>query len=198
MTKRNKNGNIKQRYRTPNNDGEVAVQIGGPLFIQIVTLLNSYHEVRKVERFKPEEPIDEKDYQFFIYLKNGKKFELRYGKLKSGKFEGFFFKHPKVNNGNYTPIDSEVKIKGLKEFLRLNFTQTKRQGKHILRFSAQKTVLCKTNICTKCGGSGYIRVYFKIDNGVCFKCNKDGHIPAPEGWGEMQQSRMKFKYQKFE
>ena len=54
------------------------------------------------------------------------------------------------------------------------------------------------NICTKCGGSGYIRVYFKIDNGVCFKCNKDGHIPAPEGWGEMQQSRMKFKYQKFE
>jgi hypothetical protein len=35
-------------------------------------------------------------------------------------------------------------------------------------------VLRKTSTCSRCGGSGYIPRYSRVENGICFKCGGEG------------------------
>lgn len=163
--------------------GEViSVTLNGKLFLQIVQLVGSFHEVIRVERWIPDKPISETDCQFFIYLKNGKKFELRYGVSKSGIFEGYYFKHPKFNKGEYISIYGVDRVKAIRNFLKLNFAQSNKQNRSIFRLNSKPTQIYKINSCKKCGGSGYIREFRHVQNGICFACNKDGHKPIPKEW----------------
>lgn len=49
-------------------------------------------------------------------------------------------------------------------------------------FDSEFNSKIKSDVCPKCGGSGYLPEYKHVQNGICFRCEGKGYVEYTSNW----------------